>query len=177
MAARRQRAKSAAVEYPIPQSREDVDQCIARIGQLQRERTRLHTDKDEQMAKIDQEVKTRLQPIEDEIINLQKGVQAWCEVSRQVLTKNGKVKFHNFTSGVVKWRMRPAKVALRAVDMVIGFLKERKLDRFVRTKEEVNKEAILADPTAVEGIPGITVTQGEDFVVEPYETKLEEVSS
>ncbi|EIW8338268.1 host-nuclease inhibitor Gam family protein, partial [Salmonella enterica] len=38
------------------------------------------------------------------------------------------------------------------------------------TKEEVNKEAVLADPAAVKGIVGITVKQAtESFYVDPFE--------
>ncbi|MEF9839204.1 host-nuclease inhibitor Gam family protein, partial [Escherichia coli] len=44
------------------------------------------------------------------------------------------------------------------------------LERFIRTKEEVNKQAILAEPDAVKGIAGIKVNKGaEGFEVEPFE--------
>ncbi|MDS4031230.1 MAG: hypothetical protein RKO66_14330, partial [Candidatus Contendobacter sp.] len=37
-------------------------------------------------------------------------------------------------------------------------------------------EAIAAEPEAVEGVKGITITQREDFVIRPFETELEEIS-
>ncbi|EPC0089013.1 host-nuclease inhibitor Gam family protein, partial [Escherichia coli] len=44
------------------------------------------------------------------------------------------------------------------------------LERFIRTKEEVNKQAVLAEPDAVKGIAGIKVNKGaESFHVEPFE--------
>jgi len=62
---------------------------------------------------------------------------------------------------------------LKAVDKVIETLKRLGLGRFVRTKEEVNKEAILANPKAVAGVAGIKVVQGiEDFAVTPFEIEI-----
>ncbi|MBF0192485.1 MAG: host-nuclease inhibitor Gam family protein [Magnetococcales bacterium] len=148
---------------------------IARIGMLQLQRTRIHADKDERLAMIDRECKQLIEPLDDEIRIRAAGVQAWCEANRAALTQNGRVKYGDFPAGQVKWRFRPPKVALRAVDFVITILLERGLGRFVRTKQEVNREAILAEPEAVSGVPGIKIERGEDFVIEPFETKLEEV--
>ena len=55
-------------------------------------------------------------------------------------------------------------------------LKSFGLERFLRTKEEIDKTAILAEPDAVEHIKGISITQREEFVIVPFETKLEEVA-
>ncbi len=127
------------------------------------------------MAVINQTHKARLEPLETEIQALQQGVQAWCEPNRNRLTQDGKVKFHDFPAGTVKWRMRPPKVTLKSIEMALEALLQRGLDRFVRTRQEVNKDAIRDDPDAVLGVPGIKVEQGEDFIVEPFETRLEEV--
>ncbi|MBF0165980.1 MAG: host-nuclease inhibitor Gam family protein [Magnetococcales bacterium] len=171
----KQRVKSQAVTISVPQSREETDAAIARIGTLQLQRTRIHADKDERLAAIDREFKVLIEPLDEEIRTRAAGVQAWCEANRDRLTRDRKVKYGDFPAGQVKWRMRPPKVSLRAVEMLITILLERGLGRFIRTKQEVNKEAILAEPEAVAGVPGIKIEQGEDFVIEPFETKLEEV--
>ena len=49
------------------------------------------------------------------------------------------------------------------------------LKRFIRTKEEINKEAILDEPEVVASVKGISITQKEDFVIVPFETELESV--
>ena len=36
----------------------------------------------------------------------------------------------------------------------------------------MNKEAILNEPEAVRGVPGIAISQGEDFIVTPFEAEL-----
>ncbi|MBF0339766.1 MAG: host-nuclease inhibitor Gam family protein [Magnetococcales bacterium] len=171
----KQRVKAQAATYPVPQTREECDAAIARIGVLQRMRAAIHTAKDEVLAEIDRKHRQQIEPLDEEIRTRASGIQAWCEANRAALTRNNTVKYGDFPAGQVKWRMRPPKVALRAIDMIITILLERGLGRFVRTKQEVNKEAILADQDAVAGVPGIKIEQGEDFVIEPFETNLEEV--
>lgn len=47
----------------------------------------------------------------------------------------------------------------------------------LRVKEEVNKEAMLAEPDVARTVAGVTVgSAGEDFVIKPFETELEEVA-
>ena len=72
--------------------------------------------------------------------------------------------------------MRPPSVSARPIDKVIEALKDMGLKRFIRFKEEIDKEAILGDPDAVKYIKGIKIEQREDFVIVPFETELEEVA-
>lgn len=52
-----------------------------------------------------------------------------------------------------------------------------KLTSFVRTKETVNKEAILKDSERAADVAGISITSGvELFFVEPFETEIEKAS-
>ena len=161
----------------VPQSRTEMVEFIAEIGTLQRERERIQTRMNDELASIRTGFETEAEPLNKRIADLSRGVQLWCEVNRDELTRNGKTKTVGLPSGEVKWRTRPAKVMVRAAEVVIETLKSLGLDRFVRVKEEVNKEAILADPAAVGGVKGITITQGEDFVIVPHETELEEVAA
>lgn len=101
---------------------------------------------------------------------LQTGVQAWCEANRDTLTDGGKVKSANLITGEVSWRQRPPSVSVRGVDAVIDTLKRLGLGVFVRTKEELNKEAILNEPHQVRGVAGLQVVTGvEDFAIVPFE--------
>jgi phage host-nuclease inhibitor protein Gam len=76
----------------------------------------------------------------------------------------------------VQWRLRPPKVVVKGLEAVLDKLRRMGLERFIRTKEEINKEAILAEPDAVKRVAGISIEQGEDFVIKPFETQLEEVT-
>lgn len=169
MAAKVKRIKSAAAVY-VPQTKEDVTCDIRKIGDLQREMIRLETQMNDQIGAITQQYAPQLDEIRKDLDLLQKGVQAWCEANRAELTNNGKSKSANLVTGEVQWRNRPPSVGIRGMDSVIETLLRLGLDRFIRRKEEINKEAILNEPAAVSGVAGITVKTGiEDFAIIPFE--------
>jgi phage host-nuclease inhibitor protein Gam len=170
------RIKTEAAAVPIPQSRDQVIEAIAEIGRRQRERERIQAAMNDEIAAIKQRYEQEAAPHAEAIRALSAGVHTWCEANRTELTQGNKVKFAQLASGEVKWRMRPPRVGVRSVELVLDALKAAGLARFIRTKEEINKEAILAEPEAVASIKGITITQGEDFVIVPFETSLEEVA-
>jgi phage host-nuclease inhibitor protein Gam len=176
MATKKTRIKTAAVEHPVPQSREEVIEAIAEIGTAQRERDRIQADMNDQLSKLREQFEAEAKPHAERIVELTQGVHLYCEAHREELTNAGKVKTHAFASGEVKWRKNPPSVAIRAAEVVIETLKRLGLGQFVREKEEINKEAILADIEAVKNIKGITIAQKEDFIVQPWDTKLEEVA-
>lgn len=62
---------------------------------------------------------------------------------------------------------------MRGAEAVIEALKRLGLGKFVRTKEEINKEAILNEPDEVRGVAGLNVVTGvEDFVITPFEQEV-----
>lgn len=168
--------KVAATQHNVPQTREQVTQAILQIGLDQREKLRIETAMNDEIAAIKTKYEAQAAPLNGSIGQLQAGVQIWCEAHRAQLTNDGKVKTVNFGAGEVRWRMTPSSVTLKKVEAVLKALREKGLARFIRTKEEVNKEQILAEPDAVKAIAGITISQHEEFVIEPFETKLEEVA-
>lgn len=176
MATPARKIKSDAPRFAIPQSREDCTDYIARIGRAQRERERIQAAMNDELAAIRTGYEEQARPHAEAIKALSQGVQTWCDANREALTMGNKTKTANLASGEVRWRLRPPKVVIRGLDAVMEALKDLRLDRFIRVKEEINKEAILADPEALRHVKGISVDQGEDFVIVPFETELEEVA-
>ena len=163
------RLKLQAEAY-VPQTLDDVAADIRRIGDLNRQITRYQTELNDRIAEITATYQPLLDELREQIKPLQAGVQVWCEANRHDLTRGGRVKTANFTTGEVQWRQRPPSVSVRGVDAVLSVLAELGLSRFIRTKQEVNKDAILAEPEAVRGVAGISVVTGvEDFVIVPFE--------
>ncbi|WP_247183758.1 host-nuclease inhibitor Gam family protein, partial [Escherichia coli] len=137
---------------------------------LQREAARLETEMNDAIAEITEKYASQIAPLKTSIETLSKGVQGWCEANRDELTNGGKVKTANLVTGDVSWRQRPPSVSIRGVDAVMETLERLGLQRFIRTKQEINKEAILLEPKAVAGVAGITVKSGiEDFSIIPFE--------
>ncbi len=174
-AVRKTRIKSDAALY-VPQSRAECTEAIAEIGRRQRERERIQAAMNDRLAVLKQEFEEAAKPHGEVISQLTHGVQMWCETHRSDLTAGGKSKTVNLASGEVRWRMRPPSVLVRGGDVVIDLLRQLGLGRLLREKIEINKEAILAEPEAVAGVRGISITQREDFVIVPFETQLEEVA-
>lgn len=160
----------------VPQSKDDCAASIRTIGDLQREFERHRAAMNDQIAAITQEHQPILSDLQARIESLQAGVQAWCEAHRVELCgeadKLGKTA--NLVTGEVSWRIRPPSVSIRGADSVLETLLRMGLGRFVRVKNEPNKEAMLNEPDAVRGIAGITIVSGvEDFIVTPFEQQVE----
>lgn len=159
----------AKAQIDVPQTKNEAAADIRQIGDLQRNLARATAGMNDAIAHITQTYQPTLETIGKQIEGLQAGVQAYCEANRADLT-GGKAKTANLITGEVQWRQRPPSVVVRGAESVIAALKGFGLARFVRTKEEVNKEAILNEPEAVKGVAGITVVTGvEDFVITPFE--------
>lgn len=170
------RTKTKALTIPAPQSTDDCSRAIWRLGTLQRERQRIEADMNDRLAAIKEESEAKAKPIGEEISALARAIQAFCEAHRPALT-DGKVKYHRFGAGEINWRRRPPKVTVRGAATVIAALKRLGLARFIRVKEEINKEAMLAEPDVAAGVAGVSIgSEGEDFVITPLETELEEVA-
>lgn len=166
------RVKTAtfAVRY---QNRDEVELAIKQIGDLQRQLQATEIEQNNELAEITQKFAPKLTALQEQIKPMQEAVQAWCESHRDELTKNGKTKTANFNTGEVQWRQRPPSVAVRGADSVIESLKTLGLVRFIRTKEEVNKEAMLNEPELASTVAGITIKTGiEDFVITPFEQEV-----
>jgi len=172
MAEKRTRIKQQA-KLSVPQNRDECAEMINEIGRLQREIAVTQAAMNDAIANITDDYTGQITPQQEQMKRLQDGIQAYCEANRDDLTEGGKTKTIGFVTGTVQFRQRPPSVAVRGADSVIDFLKKHGLGRFVRTKEEINKEAILNEPSSVTGVAGISIKTGvEDCVITPFEQEL-----
>lgn len=160
----------------VPQSKNDCAESIRLIGDLQRDFERERAAMNDDIAAITQRHQPVLADLTQRMEALQSGVQAWCEAHRVALCgeddKFGKTA--NLITGEVSWRQRPPSVSIRGIDTVLETLQRTGLGRFIRAKNEPNKEAMLNEPEAVRGIAGISIVTGvEDFIITPFEAKAE----
>lgn len=154
----------------VPQGREDAVLAIGRIGTIRREIARYKAIADEATRQAGEALERNTADLMQELAEHERGVQTWCEANRLALTQEGKVKFHDFGTGQIKWRSAPASVSIRGVETVIEAIKKLGFKSFLRVKEEVNKEAMLADPKKARAIAGVSIrSEGEVFVIEPTE--------
>lgn len=169
------RIKLEAADHFVPQSLDEVNQAVAEIGSRQRERQRIEAEMNDALAEVRAKSEALAKPHAARISELTLGVKVWCEANRDLLTKGGKVKTARLATGEVSWRTRPPSVVVRGLEAVIDSLRRLKLDRFLRVKTEIDKEAVLADPEAASMVKGLSISQREDFIVTPDSTQLEEI--
>lgn len=172
------KAKKMANASPVPQSSDDCDLMIHHLGDVRRDIARIEADMNDKLADIKEQYETKAEPLKAKAEELLSGIEIFCAANRDKLTKNGKVKFAHFKNGEVRWRSRPPKVTVRGKDSILDALRNLGLTRFIRVKEDLNKEAILEEPEAVKSIKGLAIgSEGEDFVVEPFESALNETNA
>ena len=160
----------------VPQDRETAIWAIGRIGTLEREIAAKKALSEEAIRMIGEKFEADVAELAAELAEHRSGVQTWCEANRNVLTADGKVKYHDFGTGRVNWRAKPPKVSVRGVETAIEACKRLGLMMFVRTKEELNKEAMLADPDKARLIAGVSISSdGELFEIEPLELEISTV--
>ncbi len=102
------RIKQPAIE--AAQDKAEVTAFIRKIGDLQREVKRLETEAGDKKAVIEEEYAAKAAPMCAEIMSLTERVAAYCEAHKDELTENGKTKTVDFTTGLIKWRIRPPSV-------------------------------------------------------------------
>ncbi len=176
--AKKQNMKVETPRFPVPQSRADAAREIATLGKLRNQIDRAKAKADTRIATIETALADELAPLVDEQKERVKNLHAYCAANRQELTDQGKTKTVAFETGEVKWRNTPKKVTLSKIADIIPRLRTAGLSKFLRTKEEIDKEAILKDEASREqasAIKGITISSREEFAIKPNETAVEEV--
>ena len=167
------RLKTPALSIPVPADRDACALAIRDLGNQMRLLTRVETEMNDRIADITVEYEPRVNTLKASIQALQTGIQTWCEANRPELTNAGKTKSGHFTTGDVQWRQRPPSITVRGVEAVLAWLEEKKLDRFIRVKREINKDALLNEPEIAQTTPGVTLVSGvEDFVISPFEQEV-----
>lgn len=162
--------KTDAIEAPSNQA--EAEALLKEIGVLQRKVSGVENTMNDKMAVLKDKYEKEAQPLNDDIDTKFKALHVYAEANKsELLSKNSKTA--KLSTGELIWRKSPPKVSVRDQDSVIVALRKHDLDDFIRTKEEVNKEAILADPDRVDGIKGITINSKEMFVAVPFESKIE----
>ncbi|MBU4022858.1 host-nuclease inhibitor Gam family protein [Patescibacteria group bacterium] len=164
-------AKKAVI--PVPKSLDEAAQFLAQIGKEQRATDEIQSGLN---AKVD-ELKTKamvdVEPHQRKVSELVEGLFSYAEAHRDELTDGGKRKTVEVPTGIFGWRMTPPAVSLRDVESILESLKSLKLKRFIRTKEEVDKEAMLKEPETAKTVKGVSISQHEEFIAKPAELEVE----
>lgn len=166
------RVKAKAVEVAVPRDQAEANAMIAALGAALRERGLIQSALDEMIASIKAKAEAEAEPIQARIGALQTGLQIWAEANRAALLVGGR-KSVDLPAGELGWRLRPPSVRITGAEAVIAALKALDLTRFLRVKEEIDRQAMLKEPDVAGAVPGVTIgSAGEEFYVAPLGVEL-----
>jgi phage host-nuclease inhibitor protein Gam len=163
--------KRAAETATPPVNRDEAETYLARIGEIQRLTQLNKTALAEAVARVTAEMEASSAKLAEEHDRLFRGLQLWAEANRHALTDGGKTKTVRMANGTIAWRQAPPSVQIKGQEAVLAWLMENTIG-FLRTKVEINREAMLANAEQASNIPGVTIkSAGESFVIEPVGQK------
>ncbi len=153
---------------PVPADSVEANDVLRRIGEIERETADIEAAYEEQVAALRKDFDERRSPLDVEFKRITKGLEIFADDSREDLLKDGK-KTVELSAGKFGWRLNSsAKVShgnLKEETVIerIKALGKAFSDKYIRTKETLNKEAMLEDRPK---IPGVTYPQPEKFFYE-----------
>ena len=163
--------KRAAETATPPVNRDEAETYLARIGEIQRLTQLNKTALAEAVARVTADIEAESAKLAEEHDRLFRGLQLWAEANRHALTDGGKTKTVRLGNGIIAWRLAPPSVQIKGQEAVLEYLMNNTIG-FLRTKVEINREAMLARPDEAAKIPGVTIkSAGESFVIEPIGQK------
>lgn len=167
------KTKTFGANLPVPQSRDDAAETLRLIGETTRQIARIEADMNDGIARLKDEAEKLASPLREQVTARTEGLKVWAEANRDALTNGGRTKTADIGTGKISWRLRPPSVRITGAERVIEAIKKLGFRTFLRVKEEVNKEALLADVEKARLIAGIFIgSEGEDFIAEPFEAAL-----
>lgn len=167
--------KATAVQ--VPRTLDQAERMIGEIGELQRQVAGVENDMNELLASVKRKHEEIARPMNEKIEKLFQAVHMYAEAHRASLL-DGDSKTVKLATGEIRWRNTPPSVRLKRnrQEALIEALKAAKLGRFVRSYDEIDKEAILKEPDAIADLDGIEIAQHEEFVVKPFASQIERVA-
>lgn len=171
-------AKQVIEAGAAPRNREEAEAVLSTIGRAQESVAALEALKNQQLAEVREDYDGRIRELDEAIKDLFAGLQTWAESNRsQLLVGNSKTV--KLATGELQWRTTPPKVTFAKgvkEEDVINALVEMGFDLdYVRTKHELDKEALLKKPEFVdEHLDGaVKITQRELFSAKPLSEKFD----
>lgn len=160
-----------------------VDEALARIGRLQRQRQGIQAELDESVAAARAVFEKRAQPLLAEVAELAAAVARWCAAHRGEVLPAGS-KTARFPAGEVSFRRAPPAVELVGkLEEALAELRANGLKRLIEVKrvESLDRRAILARPELVAGLRSLRVPpeaeRPETVTIKPAGSKLAETLS
>lgn len=158
---------------PIPENLAGAEFQIGKIGRCQREIDRITLGLNERVARLKEEAAREMESYKVERRELLDGLYAFAAPRKRKLLADAGKKTIELLTGKFLWRRTPPSVSVDDDAAAIETLKDLGLTEFIRTKEELDREALLKARNDLDPIEGIGFVQTEEFVVVPKDQESE----
>lgn len=158
-------AKKARRVITVPASLAEAGISLFRIGTLDRSIAAIEGDLAEKIARLRKQADAKSAPLRVERADLADGLELFADANREAILQKNR-KSVRIPAGLLGWRVTPTKVEIArgAAAKVLAAIKKLKLTQYIRTKESIDKEALLKDRPV---IAGVKYVQREEFFFEP----------
>ena len=154
------------------QSWDDVDRCLAEIGRIDRELGLIEAGQQESIDQIKASAKLAAEPLQNKKLGLELAIKDYAEANRAEFAK---VKSRELTFGIIGFRLSTSVVIKRVAD-TLQALKDLGLAHCIRTKEELDKDAMRNLPLETLHNVGASLRQVDAFGYEVKREALAEVA-
>lgn len=163
------------VDTVIPQNIAEANKMLGELGVAESKIVTLTASRQKEIDDIIEKYKNNLTIAETDRDVAFTKLFTFAQPRRNSLIQKVKTLF--WTNGSISWRFTTPKVSYLKDEesKIIAFLQKNKMDKYLRTKVELNKEALLEDRPVV---ASVKYSQHEEFVAKPkYLIGEEKVSS
>jgi len=168
------------LQLPMLATRDEAEATMNELANCANNKRKLQVRLDSAVLKLQEEAAPGISQCDAAIIAKSDALRAWAEANPGEFLKGR--KSIDFLSGTLGFRTGTPKLGLLSRawswEKVLQVLKSNPMyQKFVRTKEEVDKERILATAAQEKcfdpGYMGMKITQDESFYVEPKLTDVQ----
>ncbi len=146
---------------PAYQTMKEAEAAFSRLAKLEQQQAAKEAKYKAKIQALADKHAADIDPLANEQAAIRVALADYAAAHRAELTDNGKTKTAAIGKGRLKWRKQPDKLEITGdTETIIAVLKRRRLSRFIRVKEELNKPAILAEigklKTPIDGIKTVS---------------------
>ena len=159
-------------EIPIPSNRTEAAEFVGKVRILKNRIAAVIAEAEAKIAAIQKMAADATDAPKEEVRDLVEGLFVFFETNSPELTEDGARRSVDLLTGVIGERLSPWKVELKGVEEVLEELHRMGLTKFIRPKEEVNKDAMLSSETdrnLAATVKGVSVVREDTFFVKPTE--------
>ncbi len=171
--------RAVRIAEKTPQNSTQAQTMVSRMGEHLRRVRSVRTETKSKVEKLEEEIASLKAKAEaacdaDIVIATQLAalLHAYAEANKDKLTKNNTVKTVTFTTGdSFRWFDTPPKVNILNEASFFAEVKQLKLDSlFIRTKEEPNRDALLANRDTADTLKSVDIDFRSLFEIKIKET-------